>query len=332
MRTRHLAAAAVAIATSIGAVAGTATTASATSAPIPTTGTVRLAGADRYATAVAVSRKTFTAPQSTVVVASGEDWPDALAAGPLAAMLDAPILLVTRKGVPSVVDAELRRLGAVHVIVVGGKGVIPDAVLRASARWSKDVRRIAGPDRYATAAAVAGDMGGVGSVYLSSGTGCAAALGGGAAAAAENGALVRTAPTALSDAAAGALRRDTPAHVVILGGTGAISSAVERQVKAVLPSATVDRAAGRDRYETAFLLASALWGSEASITAFYASGTSFPDALAGTSAAYVNDAPVLLTRATCTPAPTGWMEQEAGITTKVFLGGAAVTYSGSRSC
>lgn len=332
MNARHLVATAVAVATAIGTVAGTTTAASATSAPIPGPGTVRLAGADRYATAVAVSRKTFTAPQSTVVVASGEDWPDALAAGPLAAMLDAPILLVTRKGVPTVVDAELKRLGAVHVVVVVGKGAVPDAVLRASARWSNDVRRIAGADRYATAAAVAADMGGVDSVYLSSGTGFADALGGGAAAAAENGALVLTSPSTLSGAAAETLRRNAPSHVVILGGTGAVSSAVERQVKDLVPSATVDRAAGRDRYETAFLLAAALWGSEASITAFYASGTSFADALAGTSAAYVNDAPVLLTRATCTPAPTEWVEQEAGITTKVFLGGAAVTYAGSRSC
>jgi putative cell wall-binding protein len=304
--------------------------------PITTTGLVRLAGADRYATAVKVSQKTFKAPQSYVVIASGENWPDALAAGPLAAHIDAPVLLVKRSGVPSVVDAELKRLGAVHVLVVGGPAAIPDTVMRAATRWSNDAKRLAGPDRYATAEAVAAEMGAVPSVYVSSGATYADALAGGAAAAAEGGALVLSSPTSLSSAASRVLAKKKPGHVVLLGGTGALSAQVERQVKAVAPAATVDRAAGQDRYDTAAILADALWGGTGpgagADAVFYASGTSFPDALAATPAAYVNDAPVLLTRGTCTPKPTAFVENELAPSLGVFLGGSTVTYSGTRVC
>jgi putative cell wall-binding protein len=322
--------AAVALGTLLVPLASTA--AQADGNPITTTGVVRLAGSDRYATAVKVSQKTFKAPQSYVVIASGESWPDALAAGPLAAHIEAPVLLVKRSGVPSVVDAELKRLGAVHVLVVGGPAAIPDTVMRAATRWSNDAKRLAGPDRNATAEAVAAEMGAVPSVYVSSGATYADALAGGAAAAAEGGALVLSSPTSLSSAASRVLAKNKPGHVVLLGGTGALSAQVERQVKAAAPAATVDRAAGQDRYDTAAILADALWGDTGADAIFYASGTSFPDALGATPAAYVNDAPVLLTRGTCTPKPTALVENELAPSLGVFLGGSTVTYAGSRVC
>src|SRR5690349_24285795 len=60
----------------------------------------RLAGADRYKTAVAISKANFTpvGGQEWVVVASGQAFPDALGAGPMAAFLEAPLLLVPKSG------------------------------------------------------------------------------------------------------------------------------------------------------------------------------------------------------------------------------------------
>lgn len=301
--------------------------------PIAETGKVRLSGADRYATSVAISRKTFTTPQDRVVIVSGEDWPDGLAAGPLAARWKAPVLLVSRKGVPAVVRAELQRLHARQLIAVGGPASVPESVMREAAQWSSSAARASGANRYETAEAVARSMTSVDTVYLASGTSFADALSSGAVAAAENGAVLLTTTSALPVATKRALSDTAPSKVVIVGGPSVISPAVESQVRAALPGATVTRVYGSDRYYTAFLLAMPRWGArEGGSNIFYASGTSFADALSGAPAAYVNDAPILLTRGTCTPGTTEFVDQEVTIKLKVFLGGPTVTYSGSRIC
>jgi putative cell wall-binding protein len=332
-RRRSLLTAALVSAVTAGLALAGAGSASATSTPITQTGAVRLAGADRYATAVKVSQRTFKAPQTNLVVASGESWPDALAAGPFAASLDAPLLLVRKNSAPQVAIDELKRLRPSKVYVIGGPGAISDATwnkLMDQMTWESSSERIAGRDRYATAFEVLNRMDGLGAVYVASGATYADALAGGAAAAAEGGALVLTPPTSLSSGAAKGVGRTN--HVVILGGTGAVSAGVERQIRAAAGGATVDRADGANRYETAAIVADALWGSTGADAVFFASGTSFPDALGATPAAYVNDASVLLTRGTCTPEPTAVIEEQLAPRTGVFLGGASVTYSGARLC
>jgi len=87
----------------------------------------RLAGVDRYATAVAVSAS-FAAPGGTAFVASGADFPDALTAVPAAAAADAPMLLTSPDGVPASVAEELTRLRPTRVTVVGGEATVPAAV------------------------------------------------------------------------------------------------------------------------------------------------------------------------------------------------------------
>lgn len=111
----------------------------------------RLTGADRYATAVAVSRHRFPTTARSVYLVSGTAWADAVAVG---AASDGPVLLVPSHGaVPAAVRAEVARLRPAHVYVVGGAGVVPTATARAAA-GSRAVVRLAGRDRYATAVAV----------------------------------------------------------------------------------------------------------------------------------------------------------------------------------
>ena len=306
-----------------------ATSAEAKPVPISGSGAVRLAGADRYGTAVKVSQKSFTTPQAQVVIASGESWADALAAGPFAASIDAPILLVRKGGVPAVVATELKRLKPSNIYIIGGTGAISNATSDVLGNYATTTQRIFGADRYATAYAVFRQMSSVQSVYVASGVSFADALAGGAAAAAEGGALMLTPPTSLAPQTAKVVGGRP---VVILGGTSAISAAVEQQIKAKAATGQVDRAAGADRYETAAIVADALWGDTGADAVFYASGTNFPDALAAAPAAYVNDAPVLLTRGTCTPGATAAIEESLAPSLGVFLGGPTVTYSGSGIC
>jgi putative cell wall-binding protein len=88
----------------------------------------RIAGPDRYATAVAVSAATYPAHVPTLYVATGAGFADGLAAGPLAGLAGGPLLLVGRDVVPAVVIAEIRRIDPSTVVVVGGTGSVSEAV------------------------------------------------------------------------------------------------------------------------------------------------------------------------------------------------------------
>lgn len=91
----------------------------------------RIAGPDRHATAAALSAATFAPrPDGVVVVATGQAFPDALAAAPLAGGRG-PLLLVPPTGVPDVVTAEVSRLQPRDLFVVGGATAVPDAVVAA---------------------------------------------------------------------------------------------------------------------------------------------------------------------------------------------------------
>ena len=87
-------------------------------------GATRIAGADRYATSIAVAER-FTKPGATVVVASGRAFPDALAGGPRAGALDAPLVLVPG-GAPADPDA-FGRLGPKDVVLLGGTGALAES-------------------------------------------------------------------------------------------------------------------------------------------------------------------------------------------------------------
>lgn len=93
---------------------------------------------------------------SVVYVATGENFPDALGAAAAAGAVGAPVLLVQQNGVPSATTAELNRLQPDTIIIVGGTGVISDAVKTTleGLGFGPTVERIAGADRYATAAAL----------------------------------------------------------------------------------------------------------------------------------------------------------------------------------
>jgi len=96
-----------------------------------TTGSVtRLAGADRYGTSVQISQSAYASSDS-VFIATGTNYPDGLAGGPVAALMPGPLLLVSSTQLPSVVRTELQRLGPNRVFVLGGTGVVSSTVVDA---------------------------------------------------------------------------------------------------------------------------------------------------------------------------------------------------------
>jgi putative cell wall-binding protein len=100
-----------------------------TALDVYTTGSVtRLAGANRYETAKAISASKFAPGVTVVYVATGLNFPDALAAGPLAGLDQSPILLVETNSIPNPAAAELNRLKPKRIVIVGGTGVISTSV------------------------------------------------------------------------------------------------------------------------------------------------------------------------------------------------------------
>lgn len=262
----------------------------------------RFGGADRYATAAAVSRRFFPSA-STVFVASGRSFPDALAGGPAAAQLDAPLLLTWPDELPAVSRAEIRRLAPLQIVVLGGPASVSDGVLAELAALAPNgARRAGGADRYATAAAISASYFPVAStVVVASGANFPDALAGSPAAARLDAPLLLVRPNVLPDSTRAEIERLAPERIIILGGIGAISQAVQDELGTLASSGT-QRLAGADRYATAAAISVAVFGTAK--RSFVANGLSFPDALAGGPAAGRLNAPMLLVKPWTAPAPT----------------------------
>lgn len=116
----------------------------------------RIAGANRYDVAIKTSREAFPHGSRSAVIVNSTAFADAAAAAPLAYALDGPILLSGSAALDSRAAAELKRLKPRRVLLVGGTGSLSDRVKNSvrSTLPLANVERIAGPDRYSTAAAV----------------------------------------------------------------------------------------------------------------------------------------------------------------------------------
>ncbi|HUF07032.1 MAG TPA: cell wall-binding repeat-containing protein [Candidatus Binatia bacterium] len=281
---------AAALAVGGGAVQAPATT-DAAGMPI-----VRLGGANRYETAALVSASHFGPGVAAAYVATGDDFPDALAGGPAAALARGPILLVSRGAIPAPTAAELSRLQPLRIVVLGGAGVIFDEVLNALAAYQTGggVTRIGGADRYETAALVSASHFGQGmaAAYVATGTAFPDALVGGVAAARSGSPVLLSAPNALPAATEAELRRLAPAQIFVLGGPGAVSDGVAARLATLATTGAVGRLAGGDRYATGVAVSSMTPVPAAGL--FVATGSSFPDALVAVPAAAASGAGLLL--------------------------------------
>src|SRR5690606_16567128 len=113
----------------------------------------RIAGANRYATAAAISADSFSMA-NTVYVANGSNFPDALAGGPAAAAEGGPVLLVGQNSIPAPTVQEILRLQPDKIVVLGGTASVSLQVSNSLETYAPTVERRAGANRFATAALV----------------------------------------------------------------------------------------------------------------------------------------------------------------------------------
>jgi putative cell wall-binding protein len=263
----------------------------------------RLAGGDRYATAAAISRSRFGGGASTVFIATGGSFPDALAGSPAAAKANGPILLTGRDSLPAATATELDRLNPSKIVILGGTGSVSTAVASRLGGYADNLVRWAGADRFATAAAIsrASFAPGVAAVYIATGSTFPDALSGGAVAGRNGGPILLVKRGALPSATATELDRLNPGKIIILGGTGAVSNTVADAVRRFATSGTVTRLAGADRYATSVVVSRSSYGSSGSDAVFVATGGNFPDGLAGGPVAALLPGPLLLVSKTTLP-------------------------------
>jgi SpoIID/LytB domain protein len=286
----------------------------------------RLAGDDRYETAAAVAAK-FGSNVPVAYVASSASFADALAGAARAGGLGGPVLLTKAGSLSSATAAVLKdTLRPARIVVLGGPTLISESVVAAlkPLATTGDVTRVYGDDRYGTAAKVSSTSfsPGMSTVYLASGEAFPDALAGAAVAAANDAPVLLTKAGSLPAPTAAELERLQPASIVVLGGEGAISKAVEDQLAPYAHGGGVTRVWGDDRYETASAVASKLLPDATS--AYVANGLLFPDALAGAALAGHKGAPVLLTKPTTLPGATAKALQDQQPSAITVLGGAGV--------
>ncbi|MGI8537977.1 MAG: cell wall-binding repeat-containing protein [Mycobacteriales bacterium] len=194
-------------------------------------GVTRAGGQDRYDTAAQLSAATFRAGVESVWVATGESASDALSASAAAGAAGGPVLLLRPDGVPAPVEAELRRLAPRRIVIAGGGSAVPEAVRILLTRLAPAVTRVAGPDRYATSAAIS-TYGfpalTAARVLLASGEQFPDALVAAPVAARQRGPVLLVRPTCVPEDAVHEIAALVPSRATLLGGSAALGPELDR--------------------------------------------------------------------------------------------------------
>lgn len=107
----------------------------------------RLNGNNRYETSVAIAKQLDLDQNSTVFLATGANFPDALSVAPIAAAKGMPIILTEKTKLPDATKQFFAETKISKVYVVGGYGAVALAPGQLTTTWEK---RIEGSNRYET--------------------------------------------------------------------------------------------------------------------------------------------------------------------------------------
>lgn len=263
-------------------------------------GAERLFGQDRVDTAIEIAKTMYANNISNVVLATAENYPDALAGSVLAYKLNAPILLVgssnaDHQKVLTYLKEYMNPAGMVYIL--GGAGAVSqDVEAKVNEAGFRNIDRIGGADRYETSVKVAEELG-VNSgtpIVLVSGENYPDALSASSPAAIKQYPILLSGKDGISDSVKNEILKINPGRIYIIGLQGAIDTAVEAEAAKItsIDKVNIVRIGGLDRYETS--LEAAKCFSLAGDTICAATGNDFPDALAGSIYAAKNNAPIIL--------------------------------------
>lgn len=249
----------------------------------------RLSGVNRYTTSAAISKEGWT-QSSTVIIATGMDYADALAASSLAKLKASPILLTQKNAMDESVITEIKRLKASQAILVGGAGVIGTGVENQLKSLNVNITRINGSDRYDTSRKVAEIIGVKNGIVMSTGLDYPDALSIAPISGIKAIPILLSPKNSMNLGVAQYLKtKDIPVSYIV-GGTGVIGSAIASS----LPNSK--RLGGTNRYDTNLIINKYFENDLNFDTIYLATGSNFPDAIAGSALAAKNNAPIILVR------------------------------------
>lgn len=269
----------------------------------PAPGMYRAAGETRYATMAALLPKAPWKAGRTVVLASGSNYPDALAAASLAGAYDAPIVLTEPNSLSIDAADMIEQLSPNVIYVVGGEAAVSKSAVDTATYYAADgckVFRIAGDTRLETSLAIAKRVRqkstASDSLIVATGFNYADALSVSPFAFAYNSPIFLCGSNGLSADAISYISGAGFKRAILVGGTAAVPERVKHQLtSAGISSGSITRLAGATRYETSAKIMSYAANAGMNVSNVYlATGKNFPDALAAGPVAGKLRAPLLL--------------------------------------
>ena len=269
----------------------------------PVSGMYRAAGETRFATMAALLPKAPWKAGRTVVLASGSNYPDALAAASLAGAYDAPIVLTEPNSLSADAADMIEQLSPNVIYVVGGEAAVSKSAVDTAAYYAADgckVFRIAGDTRLETSLAIAKRVRqkstASDTLIVATGFNYADALSVSPFAFAYKSPIFLCGSNGLSADAISYISGAGFKRAILVGGTAAVPDRVKQQLtSAGISSGSITRLAGATRYETSAKIMSYAVNAGMNVSTVYlATGKNFPDALAAGPVAGKLRAPLLL--------------------------------------
>jgi hypothetical protein len=239
--------------------------------PLPT----RISGTDAIATSIVISQAAFPGSASSVVLARSDFFSDALAGGPLAANVGGPLLITPGTALSASLDGrvqtEIQRVLPVGktVYILGGPLALDPRIDTALTRAGYVVQRIQGPNEFATAVAIANQLGNPSTIFEATGLDFPDALSAVPAAIQAHGAILLTEGATQAPETGADLTAHPPSKRYAIGGPLAAAGAD--------PTATA--VWGTDLFGTSATVAFTFFPHATIFGA--ATGLNYPDALAG---------------------------------------------------
>lgn len=281
--------------------------------------TQRIWGNDRYDTAIEISKNGWKDSSEYVILANGENFPDALSAAPLAKKYSAPVLLNYGKSLDIRVENEIKRLNAKKVFIIGGKAVVPNSIENKLSEMGITVTRLYGQDRYETSVKVAEQLDFKGEIAIAAGENFPDAMSMAPVAAQKSIPILLTPMNKLPSSVANYIKDKTINKTYVIGGNDVVGDSIYNSLS------NTERIYGDSRYDTNIAVLKK-FEKELDFSQIYlANGENFPDALAGSVLAAKNSSAVILISDYAGQSTKDFVSSKINSTSKInILGGTAV--------
>lgn len=276
--------------------------------------TKRLSGLNRYQTSVAVSLDGWQ-QSDYVVLANGENFPDALSAATLAKKYNAPILLTQKDSLPTETKNSIQQLKAKNVFIIGGIGVVSTAVENQLKSMGVAITRLAGQDRYETDIKVAEQLDNVSEIAIVTGEDFADALSIAPIAAKKNMPIILIQHNVVPAVVRAYINSHSITKTYVIGA----GSTIDDASLAGIPN--VEKITGQDKYQRNLAVINRFKSELNLNTIFVATGEDFADALSGSILAGTNSNPMILVGADPTSEKKYFNDNSITLSSIKILGG-----------